>query len=138
MDKEGQDGIPMVSRSHPTVPSPPQQMTLKLGTSLNIWRPARDPPWSRLYTCRGLRRDWNFRRIRLPCLPPDLGLMKTRSGHMPGCTLIWKDMGDPEDEGCCFTNKQKQKERKGNVNKMQQLRLALQQTIRINSLWGLY
>ena len=92
----------MVSKSQPTVPSPPQQMTLKLATSLNICRPASDPPCSRLYTCRGLRRDWNLRRMRAPCLPPDFGLMNTKSGHMPGWRLIWKDIGDPDDPDCCL------------------------------------
>lgn len=31
--------LPIASKTHPTVPSPPQHITLKSGTSLNIVKP---------------------------------------------------------------------------------------------------
>jgi len=37
--------LPIDSKTQPTVPSPPQQITLKWGTSLNIFRPCIGPPW---------------------------------------------------------------------------------------------
>lgn len=43
--------LPMVSSTQPTVPSPPQQITLKFGTSLNRVSPCMGPPVARLYTC---------------------------------------------------------------------------------------
>ena len=51
--------IPIVSRIQPMVPSPPQQMTRRSGTSLNSWRPCIGPPLVRLYTCRGFSRYCN-------------------------------------------------------------------------------
>lgn len=88
---------PIVSRIQPTVPSPPQHMTLKLSTSLNICRPCMGPPIARLWTWRGFRMYWNLRSMRSPCRPPDLGLMKTRRGVVLGRGVIWKDMA-----GCCW------------------------------------
>ena len=89
--------LPMVSKTHPTVPSPPQQMTLNFSTSLNICRPCIGPPVAKLWTCRGFRMYWNLRSIRSPCRPPDFGLMKTRRGIEPDNGVIWKDIA-----GCWF------------------------------------
>lgn len=84
--------VPIVSRTQPTVPSPPQQITLKFSTSLNICRPCIGPPTAKLCTCRGFKMYWNFLSIRSPCLPPDFGLMNTRRGREPGGGVIWKDI----------------------------------------------
>lgn len=48
--------IPIASRTQPTVPSPPQQITLKLGTSLNIVRPVKESARE----CVVYVRDWQF------------------------------------------------------------------------------
>lgn len=84
--------LPIVSKIHPTVPSPPQQITLKFSTSLNIWSPCMGPPVAKLWTCRGLSMYWNFLSIFSPCLPPDFGFINTKSGVTPGGNVIWKDM----------------------------------------------
>ena len=84
--------VPIVSNTHPTVPSPPQHITLKLGTSLNILKPCMGPPVAKLCTCLGFNMYWNLRRILAPCLPPDLGLIKTSNGIILWWTVIWKDI----------------------------------------------
>lgn len=89
--------LPIVSKIHPTVPSPPQHTTLKFGTSLNIVSPCIGPPVARLCTCLGFSMYWNFLSILVPCLPPDLGLIKTRTGTELAKGVIWKDIG-----GCLF------------------------------------
>lgn len=95
----------MVSRTHPTVPSPPQHITLKFGTSLNILKPCMGPPVARLWTCLGFKIYWNLRRILPPCLPPDFGFINTKRGQVFWAGVIWKDIAgclaaDDEYEVC--------------------------------------
>lgn len=82
--------LPMASSTQPTVPSPPQHITLKFGTSLNIVNPSSGPPFDKSYTCRGFKRYWNFRNILSPCRPPDFGLTNTSTGHNCSDIVIWK------------------------------------------------